>query len=258
MLLELFDPVIKAELNEVLKKKTVVYIEVKLPSMAPVLTQTAEAPKLEWNRKFDLWAYQAHTIGKFSCFNEYLSTSLRTSRIRMKLSKKEPILSDTCLGEGSVTVGDLHDHCQGDQGIWTLRFLPKHTSADYRVDYSLVLVSPRNKKSIGTLLIRLRIKAETARFTHDVTGSRKLVETMRSKISDTLGVDYPISAHSAASSVNAVSTTGENSELDGFETLSRVRNQLESMNSGKHKMALSVIDAASKVRPHSAKSEISG
>ena len=177
----------------------------------------------------------------------------------MKLSKREPFLSDTCLGEGSITIGDLHDHCQGGQG--TLIFSPKHTGADCRVDYSLVLVSPRNKKSIGTLLIQLRIKGETGRFTHDVAGSRKLVETMRSKISDTLGVDYPISAHSPSSSVNAVSkvsTTGENSKADGFETLSRVRNQLESMNSGKHRMALSVIDAASKLCPHSAKSEMSG
>ena len=45
---------IRAELIDVLKKKTVVYVKIKLPNGAPILTQTAEAPKLEWNGKFDL------------------------------------------------------------------------------------------------------------------------------------------------------------------------------------------------------------
>ena len=45
---------IRAELTDVLKKKTVVYVEIKLPNGTPVLTETAETPKLEWNRKFDL------------------------------------------------------------------------------------------------------------------------------------------------------------------------------------------------------------
>ena len=173
----------------------------------------------------------------------------------MKLSKRESIRSDACLGEGSICIGDLNDHCQGGQGM--KRFMPKYTCAYLELDYSLVLINPQNRKSIGTLLIQLQINAQAGKSTHDVAGSRKLVETMRSKISDTLGVDYPIRAHSPSSSVNVVSTTGENSELDGFETLSRVRNQLESMNSGKHRMALSVIDAASKVCPHSAKTEMS-
>ena len=90
----------------------------------------------------------------------------------------------------------------------------------------------------------------------DITGSREMVETMRSKIVDTLSVAYQSDSHSPSSSTNAVSTTGEFSEPDGFEILNRVRNQLDTMNSGKLRTALGVIDAASKVCPHTTMSEI--
>ena len=48
------------------------------------------------------------------------STSIPTSVIRVKLNKKESFRSDVCLVEGSITIGDLSDRCQGSQGLTTL------------------------------------------------------------------------------------------------------------------------------------------
>ena len=109
----------------------------------------------------------------------------------------------------------------------------------------MILTSPQSKKSIGALVVQLRIKAQNARTPPNVTGSRKMVEDMRSKIADTLGVEYAKNSHSHPSSVN----TAPNgcSEQEGFELLDRVRDQLDSMNSGKLKTALGAIDAAAKV-----------
>ena len=46
--------VLRAELTEVLKNKSVLYVEVKLPKGFRVFTHTIESARLEWNRKFDL------------------------------------------------------------------------------------------------------------------------------------------------------------------------------------------------------------
>ena len=89
-------------------------------------------------------------------------------------------------------------------------------------------------------------------FTRDITGSRQMVEMMRSKIVDTSSVAYHSGSHSPSLSANAVSTSGEFSEPDGVEIQYRVRNQLDSMNSEKLRTALGVIDAASKVCTHPA------
>ena len=67
---------------------------------------------------------------------------------------------------------------------------------------------------------------------------------MRSKIADTLGAEYSNSSHSHSSSVNP--NSNECSEQEGFELLDRVRDQLDSMNSGKLKTALGAIDAAAR------------
>ena len=190
------------------------------------------------------------------CFNGCLSTSLRTSRVQVKLRKRESIRSDTCLGEGSISIGDLYDHCRAGQGITGV--FRKRTGTDCKVDYSLVLNSPQSRKSIGTLFIRLHIKAQMARLTPDVMGSRKMVETIRSKIVENLGVEYPSRSHSPSSSANAVASTSGFGELDGFEILHRVRNRLDSMNSGKLRAALKVIDAASQVCSDSGKQKNNG
>lgn len=80
-----------------------------------------------------------------------------------------------------------------------------------------------------------------------LTGSRPIVENMRSKIVETLNVEYPDRLRFPSTSANAVSTTGGSEKPDGFEILNRVLNQLDSMKSGKLRMALGVIDAAAKV-----------
>ena len=71
---------------------------------------------------------------------------------------------------------------------------------------------------------------------------------MRSKIVETLGVDYASDPRRSSSSTTVVSSSGGSDEPDGFEILNRVRDQLDSMNSGKLRAAMGVMDAASKVR----------
>ena len=68
---------------------------------------------------------------------------------------------------------------------------------------------------------------------------------MRYTITGTLGAEYANNPHSP-SSENMVSTTSGYDEAEGFEILNRVRNQLESMNSGKLKAALGLMDSAAK------------
>ena len=72
-----------------------------------------------------------------------------------------------------------------------------------------------------------------------------MVEDIRHSITNTLGAEYAHMSHSPSSS-NMVSTTAGCDEADGFEILNRVRNQLESMNSGKLKAALGLMDSAAK------------
>ena len=114
----------------------------------------------------------------------------------------------------------------------------------------MILTNSHSKKSIGTLVLQLRIKGQKARIRPNVTNSRKMVEDIRSnlKIADTLGAEYANSSHSHSSSVNP--NSNECSEQEGFEVLNRVRDQLDSMNSGKLKVALGAIDAAAKVHYH--------
>ena len=72
---------------------------------------------------------------------------------------------------------------------------------------------------------------------------------MRSKMMETLSVEYPDKSRSHSASRLAVSATGElgYEEPDGFEMLNRVRCQLDSLKTGKAKFALGMIAAASKV-----------
>lgn len=109
----------------------------------------------------------------------------------------------------------------------------------------MILINPQSKKSIGKLILQLRIKAHNARIPPNVTGSRKMVEDVRSTIAGTLGAEY---GNNSPLSANSVATTTGCDESEGFEILNKVRNQLESMNGGKLKTALGLIDSAAKVR----------
>jgi len=117
------------------------------------------------------------------------------------------------------------------------------------IDHSLILVNQRSRKSIGTLLLQLCVKTQEARISPDLTGSRQIVENVRSKIVETLNAEYPDKSLVPSIPTYAVDAIGPDvyEEPDGFEVLTRVRNQLDSMKSGKLKVALGVIDAAAKV-----------
>lgn len=80
-----------------------------------------------------------------------------------------------------------------------------------------------------------------------------MVESMRSKLVETFGGEYPDKHRSPSVSTNAVSTAVGCEEPDGFEVLNRVRGQLDSLRSGKGKLALGMIAAAAKVWVHSVK-----
>lgn len=72
---------------------------------------------------------------------------------------------------------------------------------------------------------------------------------MRSKIMETLSVEYPDKSRSPPVSRLTIPATGGVGceEPDGFEILNQVRCQLDSLKTGRVKFALGMIAAASKV-----------
>ena len=96
------------------------------------------------------------------------------------------------------------------------------------------------------------MKIQKVQIPPDVKGSRKMVENMRFKIAETLSTKYPDDSHPLSSSAAVISTTGGCGNLDGLEILNRVRDHLDSMNSGRLKTAFGMIDAAAKVYAYSA------
>ena len=79
---------------------------------------------------------------------------------------------------------------------------------------------------------------------------------MRNKLVETLNVECPDRTYVVSTSNDAGLVTGGCGDVDGFEILDKVQNRLESMNSGKLKAALGVIDAASKVSRYKAEERL--
>lgn len=79
---------------------------------------------------------------------------------------------------------------------------------------------------------------------------------MRCKLVETFGGEYPDKHCPPFTSTNAVLATVGCEEPDGFEVLNRVRGQLDSLRSGKGKLALGMIAAAAKVWVHSVKEKV--
>lgn len=74
-----------------------------------------------------------------------------------------------------------------------------------------------------------------------------MVENVRSRVSVAVRDEYVAKTHSHSSSPSAVSAADGCDDPDGFAVLNRVRDQLDSMKSGKFRTVLGVIDAAAKV-----------
>ena len=91
------------------------------------------------------------------------------------------------------------------------------------------------------------MKGDLPRLSRELVGSRQMVENMRNKLVETLNVECPDRTYVVSTSNDAGLVTGGCGDVDGFEILDKVQNRLESMNSGKLKTALGVIDAAAKV-----------
>lgn len=92
----------------------------------------------------------------------------------------------------------------------------------------MVLLSPRHKHPIGTLVIQLQVMAPPSRASLNFEDPRQMMENMHSKMVEAFDIKCLDGACSFASK-HEISTVGR------------------SERSGKLKMAFGVIDAASKV-----------
>jgi len=205
--------VLSAYLNEPIQKE-MVYVKIKLLGGLQVLAQTMESTKLRWNQTFELWVVPFRILG-LTEFELSFSTSTQTGLIDVKLKKQCFFLPDICLGEGLVDVGYMMNCCRTCQGAIARFILNDYngTLALQSADYSLILQSPDHKRSIGTLELRLQMKANIPQSLSRIVDSRQAVQNLNAKYSQ---------EPDGSSSSQTTTPVGESPELDGLQALSRI------------------------------------
>ena len=178
------------------------------------------------------------------------ATKTRTDQSHnFKLKKQGSLRSDICLGDGSVSIEHLMNHCRMGQGAIILLVLCDCdlTLSSYFADYALTLQSPDHKRSIGTLRLHLQMKENTSQGSSKIVDSREVIENARDKLFQSLNVEYPQGTSGPSSSSPPNIVGAESSEPSGLQALSRIQRRLGSMRSGNLRASLDLVDKAAKV-----------